>query len=162
MGVAVRGMGAYLIPLNGRLLPNGDIQELHISTKGDLIGGTVCIDSLFPTKNQSMRRMKHELMSQLEDMGVTSYDMVGSNIAYQLDVARGGAIAGFTDAVGGPWDWRVGEALITEAGGIMLDVLTGEKPKDGVEALVYGNKNIIDQILPVANRIYQGFQGFNK
>lgn len=162
LGVAVRGMGAYLLPLNGRLLPNGKPEELHVSHKDTLVGTTVSIDSLFPTKNIEMRRMKHTLMGELEDMGVTSYDMVGSNIAYQLDVAMGRSVLGFTDAVGGPWDWRIREALINEAGGVMIDVLTCEKPNDSSQALIYGNKTVVDQASPVANRIYQGYQGFNK
>src|SRR3989344_6970415 len=48
MGVAVRGMGAYLVPLNGRMLPTGETTRLHVSTKDSLAGGTVSIDSLFP------------------------------------------------------------------------------------------------------------------
>ena len=163
MGVAVRGLGAYLIPLNGRLLPTAGFkaQRLYVSQKDSLTGGTVSIDSLFPIKNKEMRVMKHNLMMELENMGVTSYDMVGSNIAYQLDVAMGRSILGFTDAVGGPWDWRVGEALINEAGGVMLDVLTGKKPTDLSEALVYGNKTVVDQVLPHAHWIYRSFRGFN-
>lgn len=162
MGVAVRGMGAYLVPLNGRLLPNGEPKKLQVSTKDSLVGGTISIDSLFPIKNIEMKRMKHALMSHLEEMGVTSYDMVGSNIAYQLDVADGKSILGVTDAIGGPWDWRVGYALIEEAGGEMLDILTFEQPTDNSTAVIYGNSNIVHQVLPEANRIYQRYQGFNK
>lgn len=161
LGVAVRGMGAYLIPLNGGLLPNGKPEELHVSNKDSLAGGTVCVDSLF-TKANTAR--KHSLMSALEDTAGTafSYDMTGSNIAYQLEVARGRSILGITDAVGGPWDWRVGEALITEAGGQMLDVLSGKNPTDKSTVVIYGNRNIVDLVLPIANNMYAGYQGFNK
>lgn len=162
MAVAVRGLGAYLIPLNARMLPTGEQpQPIHVSTKETLAGGTVSIDSLFPIKNKPMREMKHSLMKDLEDMGITSYDMVGSNIAYQLDVALGRSILGFTDAMGGPWDWRVGEALVTEAGGLMLDIQTGEKPTDQSQAVVYGNEAVVNSAYMIAQFRYQEFEGFN-
>lgn len=162
MGIAVRGMGAYLIPLNARLLPTGEPQALHVSKKDSLVGGTVSIDSLFPTKNRKMREMKHALIAELEEMGVTSYDMIGSNIAYQLDVAMGRSILGFTDAIGGPWDWRAGQPMVIEGEGVMFDILTCDRPNDNSVAVIYGNKNVVEQVLPIANRIYQGFEGFNK
>lgn len=94
-------------------------------------------------------------------MGITSYDMVGSNIAYQLDVALGRSILGFTDAMGGPWDWRVGEALVTEAGGIMLDIQTGAEPTDKSQAVVYGNEAVVNSAYMRAQLWYQKFEGFN-
>lgn len=163
LAVAIRGMGAYIIPLDSELLPNGQPEKLHVSNKNSLAGATISIDSLFPAKHPLMRRMKHSLMMRLEDMGVTSWDMIGSNIAYQLDVAGGKSIAGITDAVGGPWDWRSGKPLIVEAGGIMLDGQTGGVPGDKSELLVYGPKEIVDQIIPVTMATYspKPFGGFN-
>ena len=163
LAVAIRGMGAYLIPLDADLLPNGQPERMYVSKKDSLAGATISIDSLFPTKHPVMRRMKHSLMMQLEDLGVTSWDMVGSNIAYQMDVAAGKSIAGITDAVGGPWDWRAGQPLVVEADGTMLDGQTGKEPHDKSELLVYGPKAIVDQIIPVSMSIYspKPFSGFN-
>lgn len=161
MAVAIRELGAYLIPLNARLLPAGEPQRLQVSNKDSLTGGTVGIDSLFPVKNPYMREMKHKLMAYLEAIDISSYDMIGSNIAYQLDVAQGKSVLGFTDAVGGPWDWRIGQAIICEAGGIMMDVVRLQTPNDFSQALIYGNKALVNRVLPEASKIYNPFMGFN-
>lgn len=166
---AMKNMGAWMgniQEIDGKFKLEGRPQRLEVSKKISLIGATICVDSLFTASN---RKRKHEFMSILEQLSeddqgriTVSYDMTGSNIAYQLDVARGGSILGLTDAKGGDWDWRVGYALISEAGGVMIDLVTGEKPTNKSEVIIYGNSTIVWQTFEAARILYEGYQGFSK
>jgi|GEM_PF-3429847 len=161
---AARGQGAFVQDLDINFNPIGEPKQLHVSKKESFTNATISIDSLF-TKNN--RRQKHAAMMTIENLSqdsngniTVSYDELGSNIAYQADVALGVSLFGLTDAVGGPWDWRVGEAIITEAGGIMLDPLSGEKPTDKSEIVIYGNETVVNQALPLLQGCYKGYTGF--
>lgn len=166
---AARGIGAFMADIeeiDGEFRMTGKVRKLQVSQKTSLSGATVAVDSLF-TRANGIR--KHQVMSYLEEKTVDdqgkitlSYDMTGSNIAYQLEVARGASILGVTDAKGGNWDWRVGEAVVTEAGGVMLDGQTGHKPTNDSEIVIYGNKNIVEHALPITQRVYPDYQGFNQ
>lgn len=162
LAVAVRGLGSHIVSLDTKLHWNGKPRDLHVNNKTFLAGATVCIDSLFTAANAAR---KHQFMTELETAAtsqgkVLSYDMTGSNIAYQLDIACGKSLLGFTDCIGGPWDWRIGQPLVKEAGGIMLDAVTGKEPTDVSAAVLYGNSSLVMQVLPIAQRVYAGYTGF--
>lgn len=161
---AARGQGAFVQELDENFNRVGEAKRLKVSGKESFVGATVSVDSLFTKSN---RIQKHNAMMGIEDISkddkgntTVSYDMLGSNIEYQADVARGASLFGLTDAVGGPWDWRVGEAIITEAGGIMIDPLTGKKPTDESQIVIYGNPAIVRQSLPTIQQHYAGYTGF--
>lgn len=162
MAYAVRGFGSYLVGLDDDFEVSGKSERIAVSTKS-MSGGTVSIDSLFTPFNSQKKLL---LMSALHSLATNegkftvSYDMLGSNIAYQFDVARGVSVLGVTDAVGGPWDWRVGNALVTEAGGVMLDGVTGGRPTNESQLLIYGSQLVVDQVLPLTQKIYAGYTGF--
>lgn len=163
---AIRGFGTYMIDLNEKLQPNSEPIKIEVSQKPTLKGGTICVDSLFTVANHGK---KHAAQTAFENMAVDeqgkitlSYDMTGSNIAYQADVARGASLIGLTDCVGGIWDLKVGEAIISEAGGIMVDAQTGQKPTNETVVAIYGNKTLILQLQPQIAAIYEGYQGFSK
>lgn len=167
LAFTMRGMGAFignLEKVNGEFHPVGKMRKLEVSPKTSFNGATVCVDSLFTTANSAR---KHAFMLGLEELSkkdgriTLSYDMTGSNIAYELEVARGGSLLGITDAKGGNWDWRVGQAFIEEAGGAMIDPTTGKKPTEDSEVVIYGNPEIVALALPIAGQVYEGYTGFN-
>lgn len=163
---AIRGFGAYMLELDEKLQPNSEPRKIEVSQKPTLKGATICIDSLFTTANHNK---KHATLAAFENMAVDergrivlSYDMTGSNIAYQADVARGASLIGLTDCVGGVWDLKIGEAIISEAGGIMVDAQTGKKPTNETIVAIYGNEALVQQLQPQVAKIYEGYRGFAK
>lgn len=166
LGIAIRGEGAYIIDLNEDLDIIGIPQRIKVNDRTSFAGQTVAVDSLYTPAN-AQRKM--QLLQAIQarafmDGGVVSHDEVGSNIAYELEVARGATILGITDAIPadkGTWDWRPGEALIREAGGIMVDPTTGRRPRNSSEVVIYGNPKIVKQILPEARAAYSGYEGFD-
>lgn len=166
LGIAIRGEGAYIVDLNEDLDIIGMPQRIKVNDRTSFAGQTVAVDSLYTPANA---QRKTQLLQAIQarafmDGGVVSHDEVGSNIAYELEVARGATILGITDAIPadkGTWDWRPGEALIREAGGIMVDPTTGRRPRNSSEVVIYGNPKIVKQILPEARAAYSGYEGFD-
>lgn len=165
LAYAKRGQGAYLVGLTSSFEITGLPQELLVDPSHTLNKATVAIDSLFTNAN---RTRKLQLIDALIYLAMSkektniSFDMIGSNIGYQLDVARKATRLGITDCKGGDWDWRVGYPLIVEAGGTMIDPLTGESPTNSSEIVIYGNEDIVNLVKPHAAYHYSGYSGFSQ
>lgn len=166
LAVAVRGLGAYLIPLSEELEVDGDPVKMQVSKKTSFAGATIAIDSLYTPANWERKPMLLKAIQRMafSDRGIVSHDELGSNIAYELEVARGAALLGITDAIPadkGTWDWNPGKTIIMEAGGIMIDPTTNRQPRSNAEVVIYGNRQIVKRIQPYAGLTYAGYKGFD-
>ena len=85
--------------------------------------------------------------------------MSGSNIDQQLKVAKGSAELSLTDAVGGFFDLAAGGLAIIEAGGRFTDQ-NGNPITETTQIAIGTNGQIHDDILEIASKHYQGYQGF--
>lgn len=163
LAFAMRGMGAWVVSLNADMEVKGRPERVQVGKKTSFAGATIAVDSYrspanFERKTQLLKAIDTNAFS---NKGLTSQDAVGSNIAYQLDVALGVTDFGITDFIPadkGSWDWRIGEALIVEAGGLMLDPITGKRPTSESQVVIYGNSDLVNLILPKANRAYRGYE----
>ncbi len=163
LAFAIRGMGAYSASYKDNL--GLKVQQMRLRDKATFAGATVAVDSYWGPANYDRKAqvLRAINMNAFMNGGFVSQDAVASNIAYQLDVAQGLTDFGITDfipAAQGSWDWRVGEALIIEAGGVMVDPITGNRPTNVSQVVIYGNKKLVDLILPTAQAAYENYKGF--
>lgn len=157
--VAEKGKGAWLFPLNDKLAITAAARKLEVDQSPSFAGAVVYVDGLFNTQTTDP---KLGFMKDLVGLGISGFRMTGSNIDQQEKVLTGRGRFGIIDAVGGVYDWTSGYAAITEAHGVMVDVLTGEPPTDKTQVAIYGNKALVDMALPLAQERYQGYEGFTK
>ena len=166
---AVRGHGTYLVKLDDQFRPTGEAKRVHVSSKTSLNGATIAYDSLFKTTNDylkdaALKSLRDFAMEDAEREGkelTFSHDSFGSNIAYEADVAKGATLFGLTDCIGGIWDAKGGgETTICEAGGTMIDLLTGETPTIDSGVVVYGNKELVARVQSRLAEVYTDYKGF--
>lgn len=162
LAFAMRGMGAYVVSLDDNFEVADEPQKMTVSNKTSFAGATIAVDSY---KGPANYKRKYQLLEAIDEMafmdgGLTSMDAVGSNIAYQLDVALGITDLGLSDFIPadiGTWDWSAGEPLILESDGEMLDAVTGRRPTRRTQVVLYGNHHLVRLALPHAQIAYNGY-----
>lgn len=124
----------------------------------DLHGGIVYVDALF---NAQTMQPKMTFMQEVVKLGGNNvgFRMTGSNIDQQRQVAAGRAEATITDAVGGFFDLAAGALMVSEAGGRFTD-LEGNPVTMATQVAIGSNGRQHDALLEIAQRAYQGYQGF--
>ena len=165
LAYASRGKGGHLVGLTESFEITGLPQRLSVDPSPSLNKATVAIDSLFTNANRTIKLQLMDTLTRLSmDREKTnmSFDLIGSNIGYQFDVARGATVLGITDCKGGDWDWRVGYPIIAEAGGAMIDPLTGDSPTSTSEVVIYGNRDIVELVKPHVGFYYANYPGFSR
>jgi myo-inositol-1(or 4)-monophosphatase len=162
--VAERGKGAYLLVYDRARDTLQQPERINVSSRGSIKGSIAYIDASVNAKTveSKLTFMKNlSLLAIGEDKkGKIGIRMTGSNIDQQRQIAAGRAEIGLTDAIGGPYDWRSGYAILKEASGSMLDAHTGKEPTDDSVVVIYGNQRIVSQILPIAQDAYRSYGGF--
>lgn len=162
--VAEKDTGAYLFTIDATFTTIEQLRKITVSERSSVRGSIAYIDASFNAKTVDA---KIQFLRQLALLGIgednkgkIGYRMTGSNIDQQRQVAAGRAEIGLTDAIGGPYDWRSGYVIVTEAGGVMLDVHTGTAPTNASVAVIYGNKHLLPVVFPLAQKAYRNYGGF--
>jgi myo-inositol-1(or 4)-monophosphatase len=162
--VAERGNGAFLFTYDSASEIIALSRKIAVSNTSSLRGCIAYVDASFnyKTTNAKLQFIQEIALLGIGDdkKGKIGLRMTGSNIDQQRQVAVGRAEIGLTDAIGGPYDWRSGYAILSEAGGVMLDVHTGKEPTDETLVVVYGNEQLMSHILPIAQIAYRDYRGF--
>ncbi|MDP3726777.1 MAG: inositol monophosphatase family protein [bacterium] len=157
--VAEAGRGAFVFPLDENLVVIGPAKRLEASGKEKLTGGIVFLDAFFNTKTTPPKMELMKLLIELSN-GNLGFRMTGSNIDQQRQVASGRGLLTVTDAVGGFFDLAAGALILKEAGGVMVDGQTGESITEKTQVAIGGPKQIVAQVLPIAQECYRRYTGF--
>jgi len=155
--VAESGKGAWVFPLDDHLDIVGDGKRLSVSANESLKDGIIYIDGVFNHKTAAPTlKMLERLSNSVGNFGLRS---IGTNIGQQAEVAEGRGDLTLTTAVGGFYDLAAGSLIIEEAGGRFCG-LDGQPINSNTQVAIGGNKQIIEQVLPILQKSYEGYQGF--
>ncbi len=155
--IAQKDRGSHLFTLNEQLTTLTYARQLEVS-RVSLEGGIAFIDALFNDKTSDR---KFGFMANLVKLANNNlgFRMIGSNIDQQLKVAAGRAELTSTDAVGGFFDIAAGGLAIIESGGKFTDQ-NGDLVTESTQIAIGTNGLVHDDILEIARKFYQGYQGF--
>lgn len=153
-------LGTYLFPLDKDMKVNGRGKKQKVSDRRTLKGGMVYFDAYYTASN---RGPKMALWNRLLDESDNDLHMVatGSSLDHSRQVAAGRAEVVLIDAVGGHWD-LIGGLLITGAKGKFVDGQTGKHVTRKTQVAIGGVPEIVDEVLPMVQVIYEGYKGYNK
>lgn len=157
--VAEKNKGAYLFPLDKSLRIISEGKKLVLPDTKLLTGGVVFVDALFNAQTAPYKLKAIRLLHELGGNNI-NIRMTGSNIDQQRQVAAGRGELTLTDAVGGFFDIAVGAFIIEQAGGVMIDVNTGNAITPNTVVAIGGVKSVVEQVTPGLAKIYEEYNGF--